>query len=186
MPKIPAHAKCVFKGIVFDTYQWEQKLFDGSTAIFEMLKRVDVTQVIAISNGQILYAKQEQPSKPPYLSLFGGKAENGEDPLMAAKRELLEETGMVSDRWELLVVFDAQIPKTDWSVYTFIARDCRKVQEPKLDGGEKIEVMHASIDDFIKNVIPDPSFKAYSVKGLIMNSFNSEEAKKLKDILFRG
>lgn len=35
---IPDHAKCVFKGVIFDVYQWEQKLYNGTTTTFEKLK----------------------------------------------------------------------------------------------------------------------------------------------------
>ena len=36
---IPPEAKCVFRGKIFDVYQWPQRLYDGSTATFEMLRR---------------------------------------------------------------------------------------------------------------------------------------------------
>jgi hypothetical protein len=36
---IPNHARIVFHGQLFDVYQWEQKLFNGKTAIFEKIKR---------------------------------------------------------------------------------------------------------------------------------------------------
>ena len=35
---IPENAKRVFKGIIFDVYQWEQELYNGSKAVFEKLK----------------------------------------------------------------------------------------------------------------------------------------------------
>ncbi len=40
--KIPPNAKRVFKGIIFDVYQWQQKMFDGSKETFEMLKRANL------------------------------------------------------------------------------------------------------------------------------------------------
>ena len=36
---IPHNAKKVFNGILFDVYQWKQKMFDNSIKTFEMLKR---------------------------------------------------------------------------------------------------------------------------------------------------
>ena len=100
--KIPPEAKCVFKGIIFDVYQWEQKMFDGSTATFEMLKRPNTLQVIAADENYIYLGQEEQPGKGPFFSLFGGRQEPGEDPLAGAKRELLEESGLAADDWELL------------------------------------------------------------------------------------
>jgi len=33
---VPEEAKLVFKGIIYDVYQWEQKMFDGTFSTFEM------------------------------------------------------------------------------------------------------------------------------------------------------
>lgn len=39
---IPEQAGCVFHGEIFDVYQWQQEMFDGSYERFEMLRRPDV------------------------------------------------------------------------------------------------------------------------------------------------
>lgn len=68
--KIPESARKVFDGAVFDVYQWPERLFDGSVATFEMLKGTDSVAVIAVSeNGEILYTDEEQPGRPPFLSV---------------------------------------------------------------------------------------------------------------------
>ena len=33
MKKIPNNAKRVFKGVIFDVYQWEQEVFDGMSKL---------------------------------------------------------------------------------------------------------------------------------------------------------
>lgn len=86
--KVPSQAKRVFKGIIFDVYQWEQELFDGSKQTFEMLKRPDTVEVIAVKDGSILMSRQSQPNKHDFFSLFGGRVEPDEEPLAAAQREL--------------------------------------------------------------------------------------------------
>src|SRR5882757_3955251 len=99
--KIPPQAKKVFQGVIFSVYQWQQEMFDGSTETFEMLKRPNTIEVIATQGDKILISRQSQPNKENFYSLFGGRAEEGEDPLVTAKRELLEESGLESDDWEL-------------------------------------------------------------------------------------
>ena len=64
--KIPVGAKCVFRGVVFSVWQWKQKMFDGSFAIFEKLKRPDTVNVIAIVGPKILLLKQKQPDWKKY------------------------------------------------------------------------------------------------------------------------
>lgn len=149
MGKLPPQAKQVFKGIIFDVYQWGQKMFDGSTETFEMLKRPDTVEVITVVGDKILVGEQEQPSIAPFVSLPGGRVESGEEPLAAAKRELLEETGYASADWEHWLSFDPY-QKIEWSIHWYIARDAKKMQEPHLDAGEKITAKLISFDGFIK------------------------------------
>lgn len=146
--KIPPQAKKVFSGIIFDVYQWEQELFDGSKATFEMLKRPDTVQVIATHGDKILIGYERQPTKGPAHTLLGGRVDKGEEPLAAAKRELLEEAGLASDDWELLGSVQP-LNKLDWTVYTFIARECKKNAAPKLEAGEDIQVREVDFDEFI-------------------------------------
>jgi 8-oxo-dGTP pyrophosphatase MutT (NUDIX family) len=152
--KIPPQAKRVFKGIIYDVYHWQQKMFDGSSETFEMLKRVNTIEVIAVKDGKICISHQSQPTRKDFYSLFGGRAEEGEEPLVTAKRELLEESGMTSNNWELYKTYQP-IHKIDWEIYTFIAKDCKKVAKQKLDAGEEIEIMELSFDKFIEFVLSD-------------------------------
>lgn len=152
--KIPNDAKRVFKGVIFDVYQWQQKMFDGSTETFEILKRPNTVEVIAIKDGKICLSHQSQPTKSDFYSLFGGRAEEGEDPLVTAKRELLEESGMESESWELYKSY-MPLHKMDWTIYTYIAKDCKKVTDIKLDPGEKIETKELKFDKFIEFVLSD-------------------------------
>lgn len=99
---IPANAQKVFKGKLFDIYQWKQELFDGKKVTFEKLKRPDTVNVIPItSNGEIVISEQEQPGTDPFIGCLGGRIDEGEEPLEAAKRELLEETGMEASEYVL-------------------------------------------------------------------------------------
>ncbi|TSA44612.1 NUDIX domain-containing protein, partial [bacterium] len=115
---IPAKAKRVFRGVIFDVWQWKQKMFDGSVEIFEKLRRPDTVNVIPVIGNKIMILKQRQPDwKKEKTSLAGGRIDEGEKPLAAAKRELLEETGYASKNWTL---WKEQNPseKMVWTIYT--------------------------------------------------------------------
>ena len=69
---LPDNAKKVFEGVIFDVYQWEQKMFDGSLETFEKLKRPDTVIVFPImADGKVLLTKQEQPGKEPFIGATG-------------------------------------------------------------------------------------------------------------------
>ena len=146
---LPPNAKRVFKGVIFDVYQWKQKMFDGSFKTFEMLKRPNSILVIPTMDGKILLANEEQPHKGRFLELFGGRHEEGEEPLDGAKRELLEESGLTSEDWELWKTHEPN-SKIDSHIFVFLARDCSKTADPHLDPGERIETLALTFPEFLE------------------------------------
>ncbi len=153
---IPPDARRVFKGKLFDVYQWEQRLFDGSTATFEKLKRPDTAYVIPLTTDRkLVLVEQEQPgASAAVIGLLGGRLEDGEAPEEAARRELLEEAGLLAKD---LILWDSYqfLPKLDWAIYTFIAKDCKRVHDQSLDAGERIKLIEVSFDEFLDMVGQD-------------------------------
>jgi 8-oxo-dGTP pyrophosphatase MutT (NUDIX family) len=153
IPKLitPKNAKKVFKGEIFDVYQWKQKMYDGSFATFEKLMRSDTVQVIPVrEDGKIILLKQSQPGfRKPCLSVAGGRIDPGETPLQAAHRELLEETGYKAKKMELWYSVQPNA-KIDYAIYGFIAKGCKKVSAQKLDPGEKISLEPVSFEEFLR------------------------------------
>ena len=150
--RIPDHAKKVFEGIMFDVYHWDQEMFDGSTQTFEAISKLGSSQVIAITTEKkIVLLNEEQPHVGKFISIPGGHVERDETPLENAKKELREEVGMESDKWEEWI--EANIgSKIDWPSNYYIARDCVKVDSQNLEeAGEKIEPYEVDFDTFIEH-----------------------------------
>jgi len=157
---IPEEAERVFKGKIYEVYQWPQKMFDGSFETFEMLRRPDTVKIIPIvaaeearrlgfeaDEPQLIVTKQEQPRKDCFYDYPGGRMdEKDADELAAAKRELLEETGLRFRNWKLVKV-EQPFNKIDWLVYTFVATGLLGRTEQSLDAGEKIEVVAMGLDE---------------------------------------
>jgi ADP-ribose pyrophosphatase len=149
---LPSNARLVFQGELFDIYQWEQEMYDGTTAIFEQLARDDSVVVIPVTiDGKILILDQEQPHRGSFTGVVAGGVEKGETPLSTARRELQEETGYDSDTFDEWFA-RAPYKKIAWTVHVYIARNCRKIGAQELDGGEKIQVREVTYDDYLKEI----------------------------------
>lgn len=163
---VPKEAKKVFSGVIYDVYQWPQEMFDGSFQTFEMLGRPDTVKTLVVlteeearklRNAQVssevgpklVVTKQEQPRKDCFYDYPGGRMDAEDaDELVAAKRELLEETGLKMRDWKLIRV-KQPFNKTDWLVYTFLATGLEAQVEQSLDAGEKIELVAMSFDEAV-------------------------------------
>ena len=180
---MPQQMEKVFSGVIYDIYQWEQELYDGSLAIFEKAKRKYSTVVIALVGDKIVLTKQEQPSKPSFLGLIGGRMDvEGEIPLANAKRELLEEAGMRSDNIVLVGTFVNEY-QMDYKCYVFVAHDCQKVQEVELDAGERIEIELITQEKFFELLSADILQESRVLKTLFKNELSNECKERIQGFL---
>lgn len=180
---IPDSARCVFKGILFDVYQWEQEMFDGTTQTFEKLKRPDTVIIFPVlDDGRILLTEQEQPGKKPFIGAAGGRVDEHEEILDAAKRELLEETGYEAIDMTLWKI-EQPTSKIDWIIYTFIARGLTKVSEQKLDAGERIALKPVTFDEFLLVAQDERFAEKEIITEAIRATYDETVRKQLKELL---
>lgn len=173
---VPKEAKRVFKGIIYDVYHWQQKMFDGSFATFEMLKRPDTIKILAIKDNKIVVLDEEQPGIKRMSELPGGRHDvEAEDERICAAREMHEETGMVFKNYTLLAVHQPHV-KIETFVYLFLATDFERQDPPHVDNGEKIVVHFVDYNEYLR-LSRDPQMgkylwgelveKAGSIEGLL-------------------
>lgn len=179
---IPNTAKKVFAGKIFDVYQWQQKMFDGTYEVFEKVKRPDSVIVFGVfDNGDILLTKQAQPGKQAFIGAAGGIVDDGEDILLAAKRELLEETGYEAEHFEL---WHSEQPssKIEWAVYVFIAKGLKKVAEQHLDAGEKIQTMRVPFTEFLEIGLRPDFYEKEIVKFIYQAKIDPDYYDSLRNL----
>jgi ADP-ribose pyrophosphatase len=186
MQDLPTGAQKVFDGVIFDVYHWQQEQFDGTTKTFECIKRPNIAVIVPIIDGKILIMREEQPGRPPYWGLPAGRFDREEeDPLTVAKREFLEETGMVSDSWRLIHEHSNTLLVVG-TTYVFAAEACSVIQEPQLDqGGEKIhETKLVTFDEFL-HLHVDETFKDGALETIVLRALlDPSRYAKLKQDIF--
>lgn len=181
---IPKEAQLVFKGVLFDVYQWEQEMFDGTRKTYERLRRrPSVTVLPIIRDGRLMLCEEEQPWRDTFLSIPGGQVDDGERAEDAVKRELMEETGY-EGKLEFWMESHPYGNKIDWVVHNYIARNCLKTREQKLDAGERIRPFLVDFDAFIETVLYDEKFRNVEVTLAVMNAMRKPDGlEKFKKFL---
>ncbi len=157
---IPESAERVFRGKIFDVYQWQQKLYDGSSATFEMLRRPDTVIILGIKDDQLIYVEDEQPPAIFRTRFPGGRVEPGENWQTAARREMMEETGLSFKSWRMIDVWQMET-KIEWFISFYLAWD----YDPEASGnpapgpGEKIKVKNGSVDEVFNEIFNKSGYK---------------------------
>ena len=121
---------------------------------YYVLEYPDWVNVIAItSEGQIVLERQYRHGlgKTCY-ELPCGVIEEGETPLEAAKRELLEETGYAGGQWFEWMTLTGNASSTNNLTHSFLVTGVEKVAGQSLDATEDIEVsLHSP--EFVRDLL---------------------------------
>ena len=131
----------------------------------------DVSCVVALTpEGQCLLVEQYKHGiGRACLEIPGGLFDEADaDPLAVAQRELREETGYTSDRWQSLGVLAVSPSRTTVQMHLFAALDCTQVGEQSLDPNEEIVVHRLPFAEAVALVRSGVIDAATSVAGLLL------------------
>jgi ADP-ribose pyrophosphatase len=106
----------------------------------------DYVNVVAVTEGgQFLCFRQTKYAVGGLtLASVGGYLEPGEAPLIAAQRELLEETGYEAPDWVSLGCYPVDANRGAGQAHPFLALDAYRVAEPNADDLEEQELVYLS------------------------------------------
>lgn len=107
-----------------------------------------VNMVAITEDGNVLFVKQYRHGADQIMvELPAGVVEDDEEPEVAARRELLEETGYAFDKIEYICELFANPATSGNLTYTYLLTGGKKVQEQDLDSSEDIEVVEMTIEE---------------------------------------
>lgn len=126
----------------FKLWADDYKISEGKTvAPYYVIEESDWVHVVALNETQeVLTVRQYRPGREIVcLELPGGAIDENEDPLFAAQRELLEETGYTARNWELIFSPFANPARQTNRIHCFFATGLENTGVTKFDENEAIE-----------------------------------------------
>lgn len=154
---------------------YQVTLNDGSIRMCEQItKNKDSGNAVVIVpitvDGKFLMIIESRPNTKESIALEfpAGMVDKDEDFVVAAKRELLEETGYEADDvYELEWHYQDQ-GCSNAIITTYVALGCRKVQEQNLDADEKLVSMEMTYEEILELMKQE--------KSSILNDANTKTA----------
>lgn len=125
------------------------ELPNGKEDDFDIYFDPEVAAVLPLTaNNEVVVAKQFRPGPQKIMwEIPGGYIEKGEDAEVSAERELLEETGysgeLISTGVSYLSAYSTMVK------HHFVAINCKKQHDGKVDEGEFIEVSLIPLAEFV-------------------------------------
>lgn len=153
---------------------------DGHTTEYTLLlTKADAVAVLAQSeDGRYLLLQEYRPPIDKIIiGTPGGRMETGEQPIDAARRELLEETGYTSDEIRYLGSYYPLPAICDQKIYLFFAPKIRKVAEKTLDPFESIDLIFYDQSSLFLKIQEDGAVDGVVANLLLYNHLLAKEKK---------
>jgi ADP-ribose pyrophosphatase len=161
--------KTVYQGKLLHVREDVVRLPDGATSRREYIVHPGAAMVLAMPDAHsvIMERQYRYPVRAHMYELPAGKLDPGEDPLTAAKRELLEETGYRAAQWRHLVTTYPVVGYSDERIEIYLATELEFVGA-KLDEGEFLDVFTLSIDDAVEWIRQGRIGDSKTMTGLLL------------------
>jgi ADP-ribose pyrophosphatase len=157
----------VFQGKVISLRVVDIELSGGRKATREVVEYPGAIVVIALdADGTVTMVRQYRHAIKQYLLEFpAGGLEPGEEPLLCARRELREETGLEAERWTSLGHFYSSPGFANEILHVFLAEDLRTVDADP-DEDEDLQVIRYELSGLYAH--PEQLVDAKSLAALVL------------------
>ena len=136
----------IYQGKIITLRCDDALLPDGNPCKREIIEHSGGACVLYVEDGKVLLVRQYRYAYGESIyEIPAGKLEKGEDPMLAAARELEEEAGVLAERFELLFVNYPTPGYTNEKIYIYRAYNGKKVQS-HLDEDEFLDVAYIPLD----------------------------------------
>ena len=142
---------------------------NGKGAWREVVHHPGASAVVAIDeDNRIIMEKQFRYALNDYLlEIPAGKLDAGEDPLVCAKRELEEETGIIASEWISLGTIATSPGFCNEVIHLYVAKGLSK-GEIHWDEDEYVEVEHYTLDELLQRIKEETIKDSKTLSALLL------------------
>lgn len=160
-------SKEIFQGKIINLRVDTVQLADGRIATREIIDHSEAVAILALDqNHDVLLVRQYRKAAEEFLmEIPAGLLEAQETPLMAAQRELLEETGFKANQWHYILSFFTAPGFCNEKIHLFLATELSE-GKAQPDEDEFIELLKISLPEAYKMVIQGAIQDAKSIIGI--------------------
>ncbi len=142
----------IYKGKIVNLRCDEAVLPDGRPCKREMIEHPGGAAVFCVHEGKVALVRQFRYAYgKTLLEIPAGKLEKGEDPMLAAGRELEEETGLEAESLKHLFTLYPTPGYTNEKIYIYEAVNVREGRQ-HLDEGEFLNVVYLPVEEAARMV----------------------------------
>ena len=179
--EVPRHPDVALDGVeplhsgrVFDVARARFTLPSGLRQDVDLVLHSGASAVLALDDGgRLLCVRQYRaPAGDWVLEIPAGRLEPDEDPLVAARRELEEETGHRAETWSLLRTYYPALGFCSEEMHLYLARDLEPVPGGGLaaDDDEELQIEWATPAELLASTPADSksiiaAFEALRILG---------------------
>lgn len=158
----------VWQGKIFDIESMEVKLPNGRCSRRDVVRHCPAVAIVALTeNGKIALVRQYRTALDRVtVEIPAGKCDPGEDPLDAAKRELVEETGFVAGRIAYLTTIATSSGFTDELIHLYLATQL-SFEGARPDEDEFLNVDLVDVQELVDAVLDGKIEDAKTVVGAL-------------------
>ena len=142
---------------------------NGKEAWREVVHHPGASAVVAIDeDNRIIMEKQFRYALNDYLlEIPAGKLDAGEDPLVCAKRELEEETGIIASEWISLGTIATSPGFCNEVIHLYVAKGLSK-GEIHWDEDEYVEVKRYTFDELLQRISEEKIKDSKTLSALLL------------------
>jgi len=156
------------KNHIFDLYEDTIKLPDGREKKYDFLFHKGASAVVPVlPDGRIILVRQYRNAIDRFTLEIpaGGRNSLDEDFLIAAKRELEEETGYHSDELTHLITIKTAVAFCNENIEVYVAKNLQKTHQ-HLDDDEYIDIHVFELEELLKKIREGEIQDAKTIAGL--------------------